>query len=98
MPIPKVLNTDIELQDHITAEIVQALSLQLTPRDRKKTGVIGTENTVAYDAYLEGLKHLSERRLFDADPLLKARVAFEKAIAIDPEYSTAMAGLACVSR
>jgi tetratricopeptide (TPR) repeat protein len=52
-----------------------------------------TENPVAYDHYLQGLRLISERRRLAVEENDLALAAFEKAIALDPNYSGAYAGL-----
>jgi len=78
------------LQDDITAKIVSALEVHLTPADRESTGRKPTRNAEAYDLYLKGR---SEYYLYTPDHLAKARKYFEKAIAIDPNYAEAYAQL-----
>ena len=78
------------IQDEIATKITEALELQLTRRDRdaihgRATGVIQ-----AYDYYLRG-RHAVHQ--FGKRPIEYAIQMFEKAIAIDPDYAPAYAGL-----
>jgi TolB-like protein/tetratricopeptide (TPR) repeat protein len=76
------------IQDEISGAIVDALRLHLTP------GMVagaGTSNVRAHDAYLLGLGRWHGRTPQD---LLKARDYFLEAIAADPDYALAHAGLA----
>lgn len=78
------------IQDEIATKITEALELQLTRRDRdaihgRTKGVIQ-----AYDYYLRG-RHAVHQ--FGKRPVEYAIQMFEKAIAIDPDYAPAYAGL-----
>ena len=79
------------LQDRFTQMIVAALAVKLTGDDESLLARRGTDNVEAYDAYLRGLEH---QRRNTRDDLVKAVGYFEKAIELDPNYSTAYAGLA----
>jgi len=54
----------------------------------------GTDNSAAYDAYLRGLRLLSDRRRLDTEANFAAQSEFERAIRLDPDYALAFAGLA----
>ena len=78
------------LQDDITAKIVLALEVHLTPADRESTRRKPIRNAEAYDLYLKGR---SEYYLYTPGHLAKAKKYFEEAIAIDPTYAEAYAHL-----
>ena len=80
-------------QDRITAEIVSALRVTLTPSERKSITSKGTKDAAAYDLFLRGMRLLSSRRALDVDSNSAAVTAFEEAIRIDPNYAQAHAGL-----
>ena len=81
--------TDVfAIQDEISAAIVEQLRLNLTGQSLVKRAVT---NVAAYDATLEGRHHLSKWTPSSND---RARQCFERAIALDPEYAPAYAGLA----
>ncbi len=82
------------VQDQVTGRIIDALKLQLTPSERRAVDAHGTDEPAAYDAYLRGLRLLSERRRIDVDANRAAQAEFEEAIRIDPDYASAIAGLA----
>mgnify|MGYP001828729919 FL=1 len=87
--------TDVfALQDKVTAHIINALKLRLTPFERDQIDRRGTNNTAAYDAYLRGLRYLASRKRLDVEGNRLAQAAFEEAIRIDPNYAEAIAGLA----
>jgi adenylate cyclase len=79
------------LQDKVIGEIVAALQVKL-PRSDPNTGGRGeTSNPAAYDALLQGLDRL--RQGSEAETLA-AIEAFERAVALDPDYARAHASLA----
>jgi len=82
------------VQDQVTGRILDALRLQLTSSERLAVNTRGTDDPAAYDAYLRGLRLLSERRRIDVEANRAAQAEFEKAIRIDPDYALAIAGLA----
>jgi TolB-like protein len=79
------------VQDKITTSIVDALALELTPREVEREDNLGTENLEAYDAYLLGLSFYYRRT---PESFAKARVYFEQAIELDSDYTEAYAALA----
>ena len=82
------------LQDRVTAEIVGALAVELNPSEELKLKARGTDSLDAYDAYLLGLRYLNAIDKWRPDETRKARNAFEKAVALDPKFGAAHAGLA----
>jgi adenylate cyclase len=87
-------NSDVfGFQDRISGEIIAALRVQLTPAEQQAVETRGTDNIDAYDAYLRGLRLLSERRFLDTEANAAAQAAFEEAIRLDPDYALAYAGL-----
>lgn len=80
------------LQDEVTGKIVSALKLRLTPEEtvqiQKAKDVTSPE---AYDLFLRGFQTLRE---FTPESTRSARVYFLKALAIDPHYARALAGVA----
>jgi serine/threonine-protein kinase len=81
--------TDVfAIQDEISAAIVQQLRINLTGQFLVKRAVT---NIAAYDATLEGRHHLTKYTPASND---RGRQCFERAIALDPQYAPAYAGLA----
>jgi len=78
------------LQDEIVQKIVTTLKLQLTLREQGILVRKSTDNLEAYDAYLHGLESLNHAT---QEANAQARQLFEKAIALDPQYASAYAGL-----
>ena len=79
-----------EVQDELARSIAQALRITLTPQEEKKIAEKPTENLQAYDCYLRGRSFVRQGSLEFAMQM------FERAIAIDPEFALAYAGLALV--
>ena len=75
------------LQDKVIGEIVAALQLKLPDT----TGRGETSNPAAYDALLQGLERL---RQGSETETIAAIEAFERAVALDPDYARAHASLA----
>ena len=78
------------VQDEIAQAVVSALKLKLAAA-AQATGSRGTANTEAYNSYLLG-RQLYRR--ISLENLLHAVEAYRKAIALDPNYAAAYAGLA----
>ena len=79
------------IQSEISESIALQLQTTLTPAEQVRITAAPTDDLRAYSAYVSGRHNLNLRRL---DTLLKARENFEQAIAFDPEYAAAYAGLA----
>ena len=77
-----------EVQDEIARAIAQALRITLSPQEEKKLADKPTENLQAYDYYLRGRAYVRQLSLDFAMQM------FEQAIAIDPGFALAYAGLA----
>lgn len=79
------------VQDAIANKVVAALALQLGGEEQKHLTKRYTENVEAYHFYLKGRFHWNKRAPQD---LRKAIEHFKQAIALDPNYALAFAGLA----
>ncbi|HST21838.1 MAG TPA: winged helix-turn-helix domain-containing protein [Blastocatellia bacterium] len=78
------------LQDSISEKMAEALSLQLTRDEQQLLAKRDTENTEAYQLYIQGQYSGS----LTPDKVTKAVGFFQAAIEKDPEYAKAYAGLA----
>ena len=84
------INDLVGLQQQLAMEIAANLRLRLTGAEEKK--IVGhTASPAAYQLYLKGRLFWNQR---NRDALLKAIHYFEQAIAADPNYALAYAGLA----
>jgi len=79
------------IQSEISEEITRALKATLTDEEQLRVANIPTDSLAAYNLYTQGRDNLYKRRL---ETLLQAREQFEGAIALDPDYADAYAGLA----
>ena len=82
-----------EVQDEIAQKIAAALRITLSPQEQKALSAKPTENMQAYDLYLRGRNYA--RRVGRQD-LLFALQMYENAVALDPDFALAHAGLANV--
>ena len=84
--------TDIfEVQSEVAQHITGALSLALSPDEKERVEKKATENFDAYNLYLLGRFHANR---WSEEEVLKGIECFEGAIAKDPGYAVAYAGLA----
>lgn len=81
----------LSVQDEISREISNALSLKLGGEEERRLAKRSTEDTEAYQLYLKGRYHWNKRTLED---LNKALSYFRQAIEKDPNYALAHLGLA----
>ncbi len=81
------------LQDQVTAKIVNALSIKLTPRELENLKTPETSNTAAHDVYLQGLSFYLRNTPEDN---AKAETYFKRAVELDPDFDRAYTALAKV--
>ena len=82
-----------EVQDEIAQKIAAALRITLSPQEQQALSAKPTENLQAYDLYLRGRNYA--RRVGRQD-LQFALQMYENAVALDPDFALAHAGLAKV--
>ncbi len=80
-----------QVQSDITRDISKSLHVQMSGQEQQKLGKAGTNNPEAYRLYLEGRQLWAQRT---PDSLKKSINLFQQAIAADPNYALAYAGLA----
>ena len=80
-----------DIQEKVAAEIAQALQLRLSPAEKQNLKKRPTENTGAYQLYLQGRFFWNKR---SEEGLKTAIRYFEQAIEKDPQYAVAWAGIA----
>jgi hypothetical protein len=83
------------LQSAITRDIATQLRPQLSGNERESLARVGTKDAEAYRFYLNGRHHFEE---WTPEDLKAAAQFFDKALARDPNYAAAYAGLADVYR
>jgi TolB-like protein/DNA-binding winged helix-turn-helix (wHTH) protein/Tfp pilus assembly protein PilF len=79
------------VEQRIAHDVTDAVHLRLSERDRCALARGRTDNPVAYDAYLRGRYYWNTRSVLE---LRQSVESFGQAIAADPEYAPAHAGLA----
>ncbi len=82
-----------DLQSDVASSVAKALEVELLPAGRARGSAGAAASTAAYEAYLKGRFHWSRRT---KDGFSLAVEWYEKAIAEDPHYARAYAGLADV--
>jgi len=84
--------TDIfVLQEEISNEISERLRVQLTRAEKQRLGKRHTQNAEAYQLYLKGRYHWDK---WTPEGFAKGMDYFQQAVAQDPGYALAYAGLA----
>ena len=79
------------IQDEIATSIVNALKVVLTEKEEAAIKKIPTQSVRAYEYYLRGRQLFHQRR---PETLDAAEDLYRRAIALDPDYALAYAGLA----
>jgi non-specific serine/threonine protein kinase len=79
------------IQDEMAQNIAQALQVMLTEEEKRAIEKVPTANVEAYDYYLRGRQYFHQ---FRRKGIEFARNMFGQAIAMDPRYARAYAGLA----
>ncbi len=79
------------VQDEVIAQVVSAIAVKLTDTEQTRIARLPTDNLEAYDSYLR-----AEQGLYigDAAGFRDTLSFYKKAIALDPEFADAYAGLA----
>ncbi|MBX3276460.1 MAG: protein kinase [Acidobacteria bacterium] len=81
----------LAIQREMTSEITQRLQLKLSGESAQKLSKKYTVSDEAYQLYLQGRYHWAKRT---KDEMMKAVEYYKQAIAIDPNYALAYAGIA----
>jgi serine/threonine protein kinase/Tfp pilus assembly protein PilF len=85
------LNDIFEIQDEISANIVEALQVALSKAEKIALGKASTSNVEAYDYYLRGRQFTHE---FRQRSMEYAQQMFVNATNVDPNYALAYGGIA----
>ena len=84
--------TDVlNLEDTISSHVAEAIVPHLTVDQRLRLAKRGTDNPQAHEAYLRGRFYWNT---FTEDGFARAIVCYQQAIALDPKYAFALAGVA----
>ena len=79
-----------EIQNEIARQLTSTLKLRLTGDEEKRVTKRFTENSAAYEAYLEGRYHWSK---YTREGIEEAIVHFRQAIELDTNYALAYASI-----
>jgi len=79
------------LQAEVTEAIVKEIRVKITANEQSQLARTPAVNPAAYEAYLRGVCYWDKR---SPEALRTARQSFEQAIAADPGYAAAYAGIA----
>jgi tetratricopeptide (TPR) repeat protein len=79
------------LEDDFSAKIAQALAFELTRAESSRLAHHGTDNVEAYERYLRGRYYEYQNT---NDGLVKSIELYEQAVALDPNFADAYAGIA----
>ena len=84
--------TDVlSLEDAISTQVAVSLIPKISGNEREQLLKRGTDNAAAFEAYLRGRYHFNT---FTEEGFAKAIVSYNQAIALDPSYALAFAGIA----
>jgi tetratricopeptide (TPR) repeat protein len=86
------LDNILGLYGKVTRDIAGAIDLELSPQEKEKLTTAPEVDPAAYEAYLKGRFWLGKDKEFDH--AAKSLAFFEEAIALDPGFAPAQAGLA----
>ena len=81
----------LTLEDAISKNVAEAIIPHLTGDEQVRLAKRGTNNAQAHEAYLRGRFYWN---MFTEDGFARAIVCYHQAIALDPNYALAYAGLA----
>ncbi|HEY8460050.1 MAG TPA: winged helix-turn-helix domain-containing protein [Blastocatellia bacterium] len=84
-------NEIFALQDALSNNIAKALAFELTNTDNKLLARRGTDNAEAYEKYLRGRFYQGQNT---PDGLNRSIEFYEQAVALDPKFAEAHAGIA----
>ncbi|MGH9368185.1 MAG: protein kinase domain-containing protein [Thermoanaerobaculia bacterium] len=83
----------LAIQEEIARQISENLRLRLTGEEQARLTKRATANPEAYQAYLKGFHHA---RKYTREDVSKGMEYFRQALALDPNYAPAYAGLAYI--
>jgi TolB-like protein len=79
------------IQTEISTAIAEALEAELSPAERQQLEAVPTEDLTALEAYFAGKLFVQERTF---ESVMSAIDYFERAVALDPAFAAAWAGIA----
>ena len=85
------MNDVFAIQDEIAQNIVDALEVTLSPKERRSIQYVATSNAQAFDFYLRGRSFMYTMTRRDYEHAIRM---FEQAISVDAKFALAYAGIA----
>ncbi len=79
------------VEDTVSEQVARSIRLELTGEEQKRLTQRPTENSAAYQAYVKGRYFWNKRT---TEGLRKGLEYFQEAVALDPAYTQAYAGIA----
>jgi TolB-like protein/Flp pilus assembly protein TadD len=92
-PFDAALTDVFQVQSDIASKVAQSLGVVLGAGEEKRLSERPTENLTAYDAFLKGEAISSGMAVNDPLTLRKALALYEQAVALDPKFAQAWAGV-----
>jgi len=86
----RTLDDIFSIQSDIANQIARALQAKLSPEEKQSINKKYTDNTAAYQLYLQGRYYWNQRL---EEPVKKSITFFKEAIALDSSYALAYSGL-----
>jgi TolB-like protein/DNA-binding winged helix-turn-helix (wHTH) protein len=83
----------LKLETEIAEDVTRSLQVTLLAEDSARLRMGGTENSAAFDAFLQGIRFMHGR---DEVSYRSALAAFDEAVRLDPHYAAAQAKRAYV--
>jgi len=81
----------LQLEDSISEQVARAIIPHLTGDEQRQLHKRGTDSAEAYEAYMRGRYHWNT---FTEEGFAQALFCYNQAIALDPDYALAFAGIA----
>lgn len=81
----------LQLEDSISDQVARAIIPHLTGDEQRQLNKRGTDSAEAYEAYMRGRYHWNT---FTEEGFAQALFCYNQAIALDPDYALAFAGIA----
>jgi TolB-like protein/Flp pilus assembly protein TadD len=95
-PFDASLTDVFQVQSDIASKVAQALGGALGTKEENRLAEKPTQNLAAYDAFLKG-EEFRNGGVFDPPGLRKEIALYEQAVALDPAFAQAWAGLSSAS-
>ncbi len=92
-PFDAAITDVFQVQSEIATKVAQALGGALGAGEEKRLSEKPTQNLAAYDAFLKGEEASSGLSVTDPPSVRKALSFYEQAVALDPGFSQAWAGV-----